>query len=76
MAVRLNKPIETLTPRELEVLRLLGQGLSNKKIAERLDVNERTVKYHVSTILSKLGATNRIEAVTAAASLGLISFEG
>ncbi|MEZ4734266.1 MAG: LuxR C-terminal-related transcriptional regulator [Caldilineaceae bacterium] len=45
--------------REQEVLALLAQGLPNKEIAERLVITERTAKFHVSAILSKLGATNR-----------------
>lgn len=73
MALRPNKSIEALTPRELEVLQLIAQGLNNKRIAERLTVNERTVKFHVSTILSKLEVSNRTEAVTSAASRGLIT---
>lgn len=63
---------EALTPREIEVLRLLAQGLPNKDIAERLVVSERTAKFHVSSILNKLGASNRTEAVAIAAQQGLI----
>jgi NarL family two-component system response regulator LiaR len=63
---------EALTPREVEVLRLLAQGLPNKDIAERLVVSERTAKFHVSSILNKLGANNRTEAVAIAAQQGLI----
>jgi len=62
-----------LTPREMEVLRLLAQGLANKQIAARLGISERTVKFHVSAIFGKLGATNRTEAVTIAAQRGLIN---
>ena len=61
-----------LTPRELEVLRLLAQGLSNKTMAARLFVTERTVKFHVSSILGKLNAENRTEAVSTAVRRGLI----
>ena len=64
---------DMLTPRELDVLRLLARGLPNKQIAAQLAVNERTVKYHVSEILAKLEVTNRTEAVTVAASRGLIT---
>jgi DNA-binding NarL/FixJ family response regulator len=63
---------EALTPRELEVLRLISRGLHNSEIAERLYVTERTVKFHVSSILAKLGADNRTEAVVLAARQGLI----
>jgi DNA-binding NarL/FixJ family response regulator len=65
--------IDALTPRELEVLRLLGQGLQNKEIAAELVISERTVKFHVSSIMSKLGAGNRTEAVSLAAQQGLIA---
>jgi len=63
---------ETLTPRELEVLHLLAQGLQNKEIAAELVISERTVKFHVSSIMGKLGAGNRTEAVSMAAQQGLI----
>lgn len=64
--------IESLTPRELEVLRLVAQGLQNKEIAAELVISERTVKFHVSSIMGKLGAGNRTEAVALAAQQGLI----
>jgi two-component system, NarL family, response regulator LiaR len=66
---RLTQPVtmtEALTPREVEVLALIAQGLPNKEIAERLIITERTVKFHASAILGKLGATNRTEAVALA----------
>jgi len=63
---------QPLTPRELEVLALISEGLHNSEIAGRLFVTERTVKFHVSSILAKLGADNRTEAVALAARRGLI----
>lgn len=63
---------EPLTPRELEVLHLLARGLQNKEIAATLDISERTAKFHVSSIMSKLGAGNRTETVAIAAQQGLI----
>lgn len=63
---------ETLTPRELEVLHLVAQGLPNKEIAQELVISERTVKFHVSSIMGKLGAGNRTEAVSLATQQGLI----
>ena len=59
-------PAGTLTMRELEVLRLLAEGYSNKELAGRLEVTENTVKFHVNAILGKLGAQSRTEAVTRA----------
>jgi DNA-binding NarL/FixJ family response regulator len=64
---------EALTPRELEVLTLVGQGRSNAEIATLLAIAPRTAKVHVQNILSKLGATNRTEAVSLAVRQGLIS---
>jgi two-component system, NarL family, response regulator LiaR len=64
---------ETLTPRELEVLTLLGEGRSNNEIAARLGIAPRTTKVHVQNILGKLGATNRTEAVSIAVRQKLIS---
>jgi DNA-binding NarL/FixJ family response regulator len=63
---------EPLTERELEVLRLLARGRQNKEIAGELVISERTVKFHVSAILAKLGVGNRTEAVSKAAQLGLV----
>jgi two-component system, NarL family, response regulator LiaR len=65
-------PKPELTPRELDVLRLISHGLRNQEIAAQLSISERTVKFHVSEILSRLGANNRTEAVRLAAQQGLI----
>ena len=65
-------PVESLTPRELEVLQHLAEGLPNKTIAHRLNISEHTVKFHVNAIMSKLGAQSRTEAVVRATQLGLI----
>ncbi|GBD10320.1 Transcriptional regulatory protein LiaR [Candidatus Thermoflexus japonica] len=64
--------MEPLTPREIEVLRLLSLGLANKEIAARLGISEHTVKFHLSAIYSKLGAANRAEAVRRGLQRGLI----
>jgi len=65
-------PPEPLTPRELEVLQLLAQGLSNRRIAERLGISEHTAKFHVNSIVGKLGAQTRTDAAVRAARLGLV----
>ena len=62
-----------LTPRELEVLQLMMRGLSNDQIADQLVVGQSTVKTHVSNILSKLGVSNRTEAVSLALQQKLVS---
>jgi DNA-binding NarL/FixJ family response regulator len=72
-AVPAEAPVEALTPREREVLQLLSEGLPNRRIAERLGIGERTVKFHVNAILGKLGVATRTEAVVVAARLGLVS---
>jgi two-component system, NarL family, nitrate/nitrite response regulator NarL len=64
---------EGLTAREAEVLALLAEGLSNKAIAARLGVAERTAKFHVESILGKLGAETRSEAIVIAARRGLVA---
>lgn len=63
---------EELTPREVEVLRMLGEGFGNRQIALRLDISDHTVKFHVSSILDKLGVSTRTEAVTLGIRRGLI----
>jgi len=63
---------EQLTPREVEVLRLLAEGLGNKEISSRLGVSEHTAKFHISSILAKLGAASRTEAVTIGIRMGLV----
>jgi DNA-binding NarL/FixJ family response regulator len=63
---------EPLTSRELEVLALLSEGLSNKAIASRLEISESTAKFHVAAILGKLGAGSRAEAIVHAVRLGLV----
>jgi NarL family two-component system response regulator LiaR len=66
-------PGQDLTPREREVLALMVMGLNNPDIAQRLVVSQSTVKFHVSSILSKLGATSRTEAVALAVQHHLVS---
>ena len=65
--------VEPLTPREIEVLELLAEGLPNKAIADRLKISDQTVKFHVSSISAKLGAVNRTDAVRRAVRRGLIT---
>lgn len=67
------EPVESLTPREVEVLQLLAHGLANKQIAQQLQISEHTVKFHISSIFAKLGAANRTEAVRSGVQRGLIS---
>jgi DNA-binding NarL/FixJ family response regulator len=64
---------EPLTPREVQVLELLAEGLPNKAIAVRLQISDQTVKFHVSSISGKLGAVNRTDAVRRAVRRGLIT---
>jgi two-component system, NarL family, nitrate/nitrite response regulator NarL len=61
-----------LTPRELEVTGLLAEGLSNREIGSRLGISDHTAKFHVNSILQKMGAGKRVGAVVRAAQLGLI----
>jgi two-component system, NarL family, response regulator YdfI len=64
--------VEHLTPREIEVLQLLSAGLGNKEIAASLNISEHTAKFHVASILGKLGAATRTEAVTLGIRHGLV----
>ena len=64
---------EPLTPREVEVLELLSEGLSNKGIAGQLGISDQTVKFHVASICGKLDAANRTDAVRRALRRGLVS---
>ena len=64
---------DELTPREVEVLELLAEGLANKAIGIRLKISDQTVKFHVASIIGKLGASNRTDAVRLAVRRGLIS---
>jgi DNA-binding CsgD family transcriptional regulator len=68
-----DEPQEPLTPREVQVLELLAEGLPNKAIAARLNISDQTVKFHVSAICGKLGAANRTDAVRRAVRRGLIT---
>ena len=66
-------PGEALTTREQEVLQLMAEGLPNRGIAKRLSISPHTVKFHVASILAKLGAESRTEAVHVGARRGLIA---
>ena len=66
-------PVEALTGREQEVLRLVSEGLGNKEIAVKLNISDHTVKFHISSILSKLGAASRTEAVSQGIRRGFIT---
>jgi DNA-binding CsgD family transcriptional regulator len=65
--------VEALTVRERDVLELLAEGLSNRRVAERLGISEHTVKFHVASIYGKLGASSRAELIRRAARRGLIT---
>jgi DNA-binding NarL/FixJ family response regulator len=65
-------PVESLTPRERQVLRMMADGLANKEIAAQLAISEHTAKFHVAQILAKLGAATRAEAVTIGIRRGLV----
>ena len=74
LAERMTAP--NLTPREIEVLRLMAVGKSNKEIGSSLDVTEGTVKVHVNHILAKLGVTGRVEAIMVAVQRGFVHLHG
>jgi NarL family two-component system response regulator YdfI len=63
---------DDLTPREIEVLRMLAEGLGNREMAARLGISDHTVKFHISSILDKFGAATRTEAVTMGIRMGII----
>jgi DNA-binding NarL/FixJ family response regulator len=65
--------LEALTPREVEVLEVLAEGLPNKAIARRLSISDQTVKFHIAAICSKLGVHNRTGAVRVAIQRGIIA---
>lgn len=65
--------VEAITPRELQVLELLAEGLPNKMIAQRLGISDQTVKFHVAAVSGKLGAANRTDAVRRAVRRGYIA---
>ncbi len=67
------EPVAGLTPREIEVLNLMAEGASNKTIARRLEISVHTVKFHVGSLLDKLDAAGRTDAVAHAARLGVIN---
>jgi two-component system, NarL family, nitrate/nitrite response regulator NarL len=69
----LRPPMEILTNRELEVLRLVAEGLPNKQIAIKLSISEHTIKFHINAIMGKLGVQSRTEAVVRATRQGLIA---
>jgi two-component system, NarL family, response regulator YdfI len=64
--------VEAVTPREIEVLRAMAEGLANKEIAARLGISENTVKFHVGSVMGKLGAASRTEAVMLGIRQGIV----
>jgi DNA-binding NarL/FixJ family response regulator len=68
----IDESLEPLTRREREVLQMLASGLANKEIATRLSISDHTVKFHVASILGKLGASTRTEAVATGIRNGLV----
>jgi DNA-binding CsgD family transcriptional regulator len=71
-SARATDALSTLTPREREVLALLAEGATNKAVARRLGISVHTVKFHVASLIGKLDATGRTDAVAHAARLGII----
>jgi two-component system, NarL family, response regulator YdfI len=71
-AVNAAQPVEPLSPREVEVLAMVAEGISNKEIAARLGISEHTVKFHVAQIMGKLRAGTRTEAVMTGVRMGLV----
>ncbi len=67
--------LDSLTPREIEVLSLLARGLTNRQIASTLHISFRTAKFHVQNVVEKLGVTDRTQAAYRAAALGLVDDE-
>jgi NarL family two-component system response regulator YdfI len=65
-------PGTALSPREIEVLQMIAEGLGNKEIASRLKISEHTIKFHISSIFTKLDVSSRTEAVTLGVRLGII----
>lgn len=66
-------PVEALTPRELEVLQWIAQGLANKQVALQLELSEHTVKFHLNALYAKMNVASRTEAIRRGIELGLIS---
>jgi DNA-binding NarL/FixJ family response regulator len=71
-AVHAAAPVQPLTPREIEILALVAEGLANKQIAVRLGISDHTVKTHLAALFAKLGVSSRAEAVASGARLGMI----
>jgi DNA-binding NarL/FixJ family response regulator len=71
-AVHAAAPVQPLTPREIEILALVAEGLANKQIAVRLGISDHTVKTHLAALFAKLGVSSRAEAVASGARLGVI----
>ena len=70
---RIERDLESLSPRELEVLRLIARGINNRDIASTLFISERTVQAHIGNMLTKIGADSRTEAVLRAFKAGVIT---